>query len=99
MAEEQQTEPVIGHHEASGVSNRLGNPEPFFPAGSALSERAQLGMAHGEPRTGHYNGQGDVAEALVAPCSVEGRYGLPEAGGRPTIVALGMVSEAEALVC
>src|SRR5439155_20207966 len=40
----------------------------------------------------------DVAEALVAPGSVEGGHGLPEAGGRPTIVALGMVSEAEALV-
>ena len=33
LAEGQQTDPVIGIHEAPGVSNLLGNPEPFFPEG------------------------------------------------------------------
>ena len=36
----QQTAAPTGNHEASGVRNRLGNPQPFFPEGSALGERA-----------------------------------------------------------
>ena len=37
--------------------NLLGNPEPFFPEGAALGERAQLGMAPGEAGTGVHSGQ------------------------------------------
>ena len=37
----------------------LGNPESFVPEGSALRERAQLGMAQGEPGTGARGGQVD----------------------------------------
>ena len=80
------------------MSNRLGNPEPFFPEGPALGERAQLGMAPGEVGTGEHGGQDDLTEALAALRPVEGRHGLPEAVDRPTIVALGLVGEAEALV-
>ena len=80
------------------MSDRLGNPQPFFPEGPALGERAQLGMAPGEPGTGEHGGQEDLAEALVAPRPVEGRHGLPEAVDRPTIVALGLVGYAEVLV-
>ena len=83
----------------AGVIDRLGNPEPFFPVGAALSERAQLGMAPGEPGTGVHGGQDDLTEALVAPCPLEGRHGLLEAVDRPTIVALGLVGEAKELVC
>jgi hypothetical protein len=39
-----------------------------------------------------------MAEALVAPRPVEEHYGLPEAIDGSTIVALGLVGEAEALV-
>ena len=80
------------------MSNRLGNPQPFFPEGTALGERAQLGMAPGEAGTGVHGGQDDLTEALVAPRPVEGRHGLPEAVDRPTIVALGLVGEAEVVV-
>jgi hypothetical protein len=80
------------------VIDRLGNPEPFFPEGPALGERAQLGMARGEPGTGMHGGQEDLTEALVASRSFEGRHGLPEAVDRPTIVALGLVSEAQVAV-
>ena len=73
------------------MSDRLGNPEPFFPEGPALGERAQLGMARGEAGTGVHGGQENLAEALVAPRPLEGRHGLPEAVDRPTIVALGLV--------
>ena len=45
-----------------------------------------------------HGGQDDLTEALVAPRPVEGRHGLPEAVDRPTIVALGLVGCAEALV-
>ena len=78
--------------------NRLGNPEPFFPEGTALGEHAQLGMAPGELGTGVHGGQDDLTEALVALRPVEGRHGLPEAVDRPTIVALGLVGYAEVLV-
>ena len=91
LAEGQQTDPPRGQHEAPGVSHRLGNPQPFFPEGPALGERAQLGMAPGEVGTGEHGGQDDLTEALVAPRPVEGRHGLPEAVDRPTIVALGLV--------
>ena len=80
------------------MRNRLGNPQPFFPEGTALGERAQLGMAPGEVGTGGHGGQDELTEALVAPRPVEGRHGLLEAVDRPTIVALGVVGYAEALV-
>ena len=98
LAEGQQTDPPRGKHEARGVRNRLGNPQPFFPEGPALGERAQLGMAPGEVGTGVHGGQDELAEALVAPRPLEGRHGLPEAVDRPTIVALGLVGLAEVLV-
>ena len=80
------------------MSNRLGNPQPFFPKGPALGERAELGMAPGEPGTGAHGGQDDLTEALAAPRPVEGRHGLPEAVDRLTIVALGVVGYAEVVV-
>ena len=55
-------------------------------------------MAPGEVGTGDHGGQGSLPEALVAPRSVEGRHDLPEAVDRPTIVALGLVGEAEVVV-
>ena len=84
-------EPPRGKHQAPGVRDCLSNPEPFFPEGPALGERAQLGMAPGEVGTGEHGGQEELTEALVAPHPLQGRYGLPEAVDRPTIVALGLV--------
>ena len=57
LAEGQHTHPPRGKHQAPGVSSRLGNPEPFFPEGTALGEHAQLGMAPGEVGTGDHGGQ------------------------------------------
>src|SRR5262249_34584898 len=74
------------------------NPESFVPQSLALGERAQLGIAPGEPGTGVHSGQEDRTEALPAPCSVESRHGLREVVDRPTIVALELVGEAEVLV-
>ena len=98
LAEEQQTNPPRGNHEARGVRNRLGNPEPFFPKSTALGEPAQLGMAPGKVGTGVHGGQDNLTEALAALRPVEGRYGLPEAVDRPTIVALELVGYAEELI-
>src|SRR5262249_46672064 len=98
LAERQHTNPPRGKHQASGVSSRLGNPEPFFPKGTTLREHTQLSMAPGEVGAGKYGRQESPAEALVAPRPVEGRHGLPEAVDRPTIVALALVGLAEALV-
>ena len=97
LAEGRQTDPPRGLHEARGVINRLGNPQPFFPEGSALGEHAQLGMAPGEAGTGEHGRQDDLTETLAAPRPVKGRHGLPEAVDRPMIVALGLVGHAEAL--
>ena len=80
------------------MSNRLGNPQPFFREGAALGERAELGMALGEVGTGDHGGQEDLTEALAARHPVEGHDGLPEAVNRPTIVALGLVGSAEVAV-
>ena len=93
-AEGQETDPAIGKHEAGGVSNRLGNPEPFGE-GTALGQRAQLGMTHGESATGEHSGQEELTVALVATYPVEKRHGLPKAVDRPTIVTLGEVGFAE----
>jgi hypothetical protein len=97
LAEGQQTDPPIGKHEACGVNNRLGNPQPFVPEGTTLGEHAQLGMAPGKPRTGVYGGEEDPTEALVAPRALDERHGLPEAVDRPPIVALGIVGQAKVL--
>ena len=80
------------------MSSRLGNPQPFFPKGPALSERAQLGMARRRARHGSARRAGRPTEALVAPLPVEERHGLPEVVDRPTIVALGLVGSAEVAV-
>src|SRR5262249_36020078 len=80
------------------MMNHLGNPEPFFSEGPAFGERAQLSMTPGEPGTGLHGGQDAGPEAFVAPCTVEGRHGLPEAVDRSTIVAPDHVGCAEGLV-
>ena len=45
--------------------NHLGNPQPFFPEGTALGERAQFGMARGQVGTGVHDGEDNLAEALI----------------------------------
>ena len=80
------------------MSHRLGNPQPFFPKGPALGERAEFGMARGEVGTGEHGGQEDLPEVLAASLPFEGRHALHVAVDRPTIVALGMVGKAEVLV-
>jgi uncharacterized repeat protein (TIGR01451 family) len=59
--------------------NDLGDPQPFFPEGAALGERAQLGMAPGEPGTGTHGGQEDQTGALVAPSASSGRVSVAAA--------------------
>jgi hypothetical protein len=78
------------------VRRFLGDPQPFFSKGSALSEQAELGMAHGEPGQGDHGGQEKLVEALVAPRPIEGGH---RRVNRPTIVALGLIGLAEVLVC
>ena len=80
------------------MSNFLGNPEPFVPEGPALGERAQFGMAPGEVGTGEHGRQDDLTKVLAARRPVESRHALPEAVDGSTIVALGLVGLAEALV-
>ena len=48
---------------------------------------------------GVHGGQNNMAEAFVALCPVEERYGLPEAVNRPLIIAPGVVGLTEARVC
>ena len=98
LVEGQQTDPPRGQHETRRVSNRLGNAEPFFPEGTALSERPQLGMARGESHLALHSRQEDLTEALATVRPVEERHSLPEAVDRPTIVSLGMVGLAEGQV-
>jgi hypothetical protein len=98
LTEGQQTDPIIGMHEARRVSHRLGNLEPFLPKGAALGERPEFGMAPSEPGTGEHSGQIDLPETLIAPCSIEQHHRLPEVVNGPTIVALGVVGYTEELV-
>src|SRR5262245_40182340 len=55
-------------------------------------------MALHKVGTGAYGGQGNLAEVLIAPRTVEGRHGLSVAVHCPAIVALEPVGLAEALV-
>jgi hypothetical protein len=80
------------------VSSRLGNSEPLFPEGPALSEQAQLGLAGGEAGMGDHRGQDILAEALVAPRPLQGRRGLLVEVDRPPTVALGLIGLAEVAV-
>src|SRR5262249_52402628 len=98
LAESEQTKPPRGHHEAIGVSNRLGNPAPLFPAGTAFSERAQLGMARGKRGAAEHGGGGGGSGGPVAPGPVEERDGLSAVVNRPMIVTLEPVGKAEEVV-
>lgn len=79
--------------------NHLGNPQPFFPEGSAVGERPQLGMAHSELGTAEYGGQEDLPETLVTSRPIEGHGGLAEVVDCPPIVALGLIGPPEIAVC
>jgi hypothetical protein len=96
--EAQQTDPPQGIHEAPGVINGLGNPQPFFPEDAALSERTHLGMTRGELGTGLYSRQEELAKALAAPRPVKRRHSLSITVYRPTIVAMSLESCTEILV-
>src|SRR4029453_2407760 len=85
-------------HEAPGVRNRLGNPQPFLPEGPALGEQAKLSMAPGEPGIGGHRGQDDLTKALMALPPLEGRHGLCAAVYGPTIVTLELVGYAKVAV-
>jgi hypothetical protein len=80
------------------VRHHLSNPQAFLPQGDTLGERTKLGMAPGKVGAGEHGGEGELTEAFVAPCPLEGRHGLPEAVDRPMIVALGLVGCAEIVV-
>jgi hypothetical protein len=80
------------------VIDRLGNPKAFLPQGTALSKQAQLSITCGKVSTGVYGGEDGEAEAFVASCALKGRHGLSPAVNRPSIVALGMVGEAQVMV-
>jgi hypothetical protein len=80
------------------VSNRLGNPQPFVSKGTALSEGTQISMALGQSGPAVHGGQVDLAEALAALRPIEGLHGLPVIVDGPTMVALGPVRQAKALV-
>jgi hypothetical protein len=54
------------------VSSRLGNPEPLFSKGTALSEHAQLSMTPGEVGASEYSGRVGLIEALVVPRIAKG---------------------------
>ena len=70
------------------MSNRLGNPEPFFPEGTALGERSQLGMAPGEPGAGSARQAGRPDRNARGGAPLEECHSLPEAVDRPMIVTL-----------
>ena len=86
-------------HEARRVISRLSHPEPLFPAGPALSEQAELSMAHSKPCTTEHGGQSQLTDdALTAWRRVEAHESLPEAVDRPTIVTLDRGGYAEVVV-
>ena len=61
-------------------SSPMARPSANVP--SSAWHTARLG-------TGAHGRQENLTEALAAPRPLEGRYGLPEAVDRPTIVTLG----------
>jgi hypothetical protein len=89
---------VIGSHQAAGVRHRFGNLERFFPECTALSEQAELSMAHGELGPGDHGGRVGKPKTLVGWRFLEGRHRLPEAADRPMIVALRLRGSAEIVV-
>jgi hypothetical protein len=77
--------------------NRLSNLEPLIPDRSALGERAELSMARSEVRRGEHGGE-KLPETLMGLHTVQGRHALRETVDRPTIIALGLVGDAEVQV-
>ena len=79
------------------MSNRLGNPQPFFPEGRPSANVPSAAWRHGEEA--RERRQGRIGKPKRSRrCPVEERHGLPEGVDRPTIVALDLVGEAERLV-
>jgi hypothetical protein len=69
--------PPGGNHEASRLTNRLGNSEPFLPEDPTLDEHAQLGMGPGEVSMREHRGEENPAKTLVTPHPIERNQGLP----------------------
>ena len=80
-------------HQAPGMLNRLGNPEPFFPEGTALSEQAQLGMTLERAGHGRSRRVGQPPKRSWRRAPSRDCHRLPEAVDRPTIVTLGLVGD------
>ena len=52
LTQREQTAPPRGKHQTAGMRRRLSNVQPLFPQDMARRERAEIGMAPGEPGTG-----------------------------------------------
>jgi hypothetical protein len=87
-----------GIHEARGLRNRCGHPEPFVPEGLALREPPQFAIAPGEVGPGGHDGHVDLTEAFVVRRAIEERHRLPKTVDRPTVVTLGEVDSTEGMV-
>src|SRR5882724_1258165 len=64
LTQGQQTDGIIGLHEAQRVLNLLSNPEPFLPGSGTFGEHTQLGMAPREAGTRGYTVEENIAEAF-----------------------------------
>src|SRR5262249_61052588 len=83
LVEGQQTEPPRGNHETIGVIGRFGDPETFFPQGTALSECTQFGMAPGKPGTGDHGGDENLPKPPINPHPPARRHVTPPTGHPP----------------
>jgi hypothetical protein len=78
------------------VVDRLGDPEPFFPDGTAFGKHAQFSIAPGKEGTGEHGGRVGETETLAAPLPVKERHGLSEVVDCLTIAGLGRICLAKA---
>ena len=77
LAKGEQTEPVVGPHEAAGMGHGLGNLGALPLPGRGPANVPISGMTDGEEGARLHGGQIRLTEALVLPRSVEGGDGLP----------------------
>jgi hypothetical protein len=74
-------------HQAEGLIDGLGDPEPVFGHGEPLREGSEFSVAEAQPGPGGDRDATIGAKAIIAQRSPEGRYIPPQTLDGPSIVS------------
>jgi hypothetical protein len=86
---------VVCRHQAEGVIDFLGDPDPSLAFRDCVAELSQLGEGPREPGQRQHGGKAEISEAFAEEVAAESRHVVSEALDSPRVVAERVVCLAE----